>query len=524
MQPGVGSMPSAAALDLSSLNLSFGSNQVLTDAGLSIAAGEVRGLVGANGSGKSSLVKILAGIYRPDYPEQTRCRIGGRPIRLPLHSERAHEFGLTFVHQRLGLLPDLPIVENIFLGYGYHAGRGIRALSWKRERERARQLLLSVGLDLDPAAPLKSLDRQQMVLVALARALKHEDPRVLVLDEPTAHLRSHEAARIHEAVRSASSRGIGVLYISHRLQEIFDLCDGVTVLRDGRVVWDGATDTTRDSELVELMAGPAGTTTVPGDTAATPTHARAEVSGRPVLRAGHVAGIACDDLSLEVRGGEIVGVTGTTGSGVEDVGRLLAGAVAHRSGSVEVDGAAVANSISKSIQAGIAFLPGDRAELASFPTMRVLDNMTVSVLSRLRKNRGITDGTLRQHALQEMHAHDVRPRRPDMSFGLLSGGNQQKALISRWLATEPKVFVIEEPTQGVDTDAKNKIYARIRSEASQGRAFILISSDEDELALLADRIAVMSEGRVSRILGRSSAEEIIAATQARATAGTGGVQ
>lgn len=504
------------ALELSDINVAFAGNRVLADVRIAIRPGEVRGLVGANGAGKSSLVKVLAGIYKPG--PGANLRVDGRTLDLPMAPSVAERAGLTFVHQKLGLIPSLPVVENLFLGHGYETpANGLRRIRWKQERDRASRLLESVGLAVDPAAQLGSFDRQQMVLVALARALRHRQPKVLVLDEPTAHLRFAEAERIHKAVRQASEAGVGVLFISHRLHEIFELCDQVTVLRDGRVVWEGASEETDDNELVRAMTRSANaaprTVTTTRHNLPRQDHQPSTV---PALVARNLAGGSCEDVSLEVGTGEVLGITGVSGSGIEDVGRLLYGDIARRAGSVERGQLPVAGGVRNALDAGVGFLPGERAELGSFPALRALDNMTIGVLPRLRRRHGLSDTVLRAHSREHMHSEDVRPHNPDLEFALLSGGNQQKALLSRWLVTEPQVLIIEEPTQGVDSDAKARIYARIRSEAAAGRSFVIISSDEDELALLADRVAVMNGGCVVELLERCQAHEIVAASQGRA--------
>jgi ribose transport system ATP-binding protein len=508
-QPGLrdaqsGSADPVPALEVSHVSKTFGSARVLGDVSLAIVPGEVRALVGENGSGKSTLVKILAGNYTPD--DGAQISVAGQPVRV--HQPGASdEAGLRFVHQSLGVIDALNTTENLGLGRGY-SKRG-RPVRWSGRHRAAREVMRQLGYDIDVKKPLSKLAASERAAVAIARAVSphHSQARLLVLDEPTATLPAAEAQRLFALVRRLSSGGVGVLFISHHINEVFDIADSVSILRGGSLVTTRPIDEIDEPTLIELMLGRSIERSIP---------AASSNTSAVVLQATDVAVGALRELSLEIRAGEIVGVAGITGSGREAVAPALYGARA-RSGRLEVSGKAVRpGRPDLSIAAGVGYIPADRDAHASFPDHDVAENISIARLGDFVKATVVRRRAEVSAASQWIETMDIRPPEPRYALQKLSGGNAQKVILARWLRLRPRVLLLDEPTQGVDIGAREQIYHMVEAAAEGGCAVLVCSTDHAELARLASRVLVMVQGRVHAELAQPvSADEITELSLAR---------
>ncbi|UOQ56806.1 sugar ABC transporter ATP-binding protein [Leucobacter allii] len=481
-----------AALEMRGISKSFPGIRALADVDLVARAGEVHAIVGENGAGKSTLMKILAGVYQPDEGSISlngeRTRIAG-PID-------ARKRGIGMVYQELNLVPDLTVAENIMLG-STPARLGFvrrRALT-----EAATSVLEAFDARIDPGAVLGSLTVSQQQIVEIAKAYAQR-PSIIVLDEPTSSLSEHEAQALFHIVRRMRADGIAIIYISHRLREVLDLADQVTVLRDGRQIETRAAEGLTAGEMIRLMVGRDLTDIFPkrevpiGETVL-------EVDG--LTRPGAFA-----DVSLRVRAGEIVGLAGLVGAGRTEVARAVFGLDRAQSGEVRVDGAPVAaRTPAQGVAAGIAYVPEDRKRDGIVPSASIKDNIALPVLGGLSTAGWISRGRERTMARTQVETLGVSPPVIERAVDTLSGGNQQKVVIAKWLAARPRVLILDEPTRGVDVGAKADIHEIIGELAAAGTAILLISSELPEVLAVSDRIYVLHEGRVSAELDRSEADE-----------------
>ena len=464
----------------------FGGIQALEDVGFEVAPAEVHAVVGANGAGKSTLMKILTGVVTPDAGE---VLLGGRPVRIPT-PRAAHELGIGLVPQETTLCENLSIAENVFLG---------RDL-WFRPRAleaEARRRLADLGLDFDPALPVSRLSVGQKQLVQIVRALAFE-PRVLALDEPTASLSEGEVERLFRILRDLKSRGVTLFFVSHRLKEIQAIADRATVLRDGRFVATVPARETPREELVRHMAG-REVAVERGRTAATADEA---------LSVHALSGIGFRDVSFAVRKGEILGLFGLVGAGRTELARALFGIDPAESGEVRVAGGAVRiRTPQDAIAAGIGLVPEDRKLQGLVLKMRIAPNVSLASLDRL-STAGLISAA-RERAMVEGFVAKLRIRcsGADQPVAELSGGNQQKVVLARWLDASPRVLILDEPTKGVDVAAKAEIQGIVRELAGAGTAVILISSELEEVRQMADRILVFRAGRVSGELAGEGAAD-----------------
>lgn len=478
-------------LEIASLSKTFPGQRALADVDLQVHAGEVHALVGQNGSGKSTLIKILAGYHQPD--PGAEIRLNGEPL--------AGRGGIAFVHQDLALVPTLNGIENMVLGRKYHRTR-TGAIDWRAEHVRARRSIGEFGARFDLHVPVSRLSGVQRSILAMARAVESvggTEQSLLVLDEPTAFLPQAEVELLMSAIRRLASRGVGVLYVSHRLNEVFELCDRVSVLRDGRNIASLDVRDVDHDALVKLIVGrdlDALYSTPP------------EYSSERVLRAEGITGGAVRDLSIDVRRGEIVGVAGLLGSGREDVAGLVFGAIPRSVGRVWVaDRQVDVGSPKASVGCGLALVPANRKEQALFPNSPVSYNLTLPKLKPLLR-RAVMSRSAEHDIVEDwMRRVDLRPRSQSRHVGLLSGGNQQKVVLARWLRTEPKVLLLDEPTQGVDVGAKAAIYKLLTDAARQGLAILIASSEAEELAAICDRVVVMRGGSQAEILAGTDLTE-----------------
>ncbi len=470
---------------------------------LDVSPGEIVAVLGQNGSGKSTLVKVLAGLYEPDPGAEINVRDGDGRI---LDGSEARA-ALHFIHQDLALVPSLSTVENLDLG-----PRGLRSLLLpfraRAERRQARLLIERFGGSFDVDRPLSTLEAAERTIVAIARELSGwtHPTQVLVLDEPTAALHGREVDRLLSAVRLLAAEGAGVLYITHRLDEVFRLADRVVVLRDGHLVADRRVATLSENELVALIAGKELVDVFERRPASFSSDSEV------VLRAREVAGGSVRRFDLDAHAGEVVGIAGLLGSGVETVANLLFGIADRTSGTVTVgDTLLTKNRPDLSRLTGLGLVPANRMAHAAIAAFSVRENLTIArLVARARDLWRIRVKGERA----EMHSWadrlDLRPRSTEIEIQLLSGGNQQKVILARWLRNDPLVLLLDEPTQGVDVGVKASIYDIIRTVASRGRSVVISSSDAKELAAICDRVLVMVGGEVSEeLLGDSITEATI---------------
>ncbi|XKK61433.1 sugar ABC transporter ATP-binding protein [Streptomyces sp. ARC32] len=470
-------------LSVQGLSKSFAATKALEGVGFEVEAGQVVSVVGQNGSGKSTLVKVLAGIHTPD----PGAVIEHRDIR--------------FIHQDLGLVLGLSTIENLDIARPL-GRRCLRPVSAREERRAAEQMIRRFGGDFDVTAPVAGISAAERTIVAIARAMSDWSPtgNVLVLDEPTAALGAAEADLLFDAVRRVAAEGAGVVFISHRLDEVLELSDRVIALRDGRLVADVPADEVDHDRLVALIAG------------SEPAEFRMEHTGERVRRALCVRGLVTDVLrgvDLDIHEGEIVGVCGLLGSGREHLAAALFGAIDRHAGSVTVAaGPLRAADPARSIRHGLAYVPADRLRQGAVMTMTATENLTLPWLCPLRSAFGHLDRTAERGETKAWTDRvALRPLQPDRPLRLFSGGNQQKIVMAKWLRMTPAVLLLDEPTQGVDIAAKAAIHELI-AEARAGGAGVLVSStDTREVLDLCDRVLILRDGRVSAELGRHELSE-----------------
>jgi ribose transport system ATP-binding protein len=486
------------ALAASGLTKRFGGVIALDRVRLTIERGEVHALLGENGSGKSTLVKILAGFHAPE--RGGRLEIDGVPAHVPLRPGEAQAFGLSFVHQDLGLISSLSVLENLRLGE--LASRRGWYVSWPAERARARRAFERFGIALDPRARVGALSPVDQALLAVVRAVEdlERGPNgrrtggVLVLDEPTVFLARAETTLLFDLLREIAARGGSVLLVSHELAEVASVADRATVIRDGRNVGTVAMAGVSERELAEMILGRALRAFQP---------ARRAPSAPSGVSLARVSGRALSSVSLEIGAGEVLGITGLRGSGHEELPYLLFGAGPRPCGTLVLGGNEYGlGSLTpeQALAAGIALLPADRLHDGSVGALSVAENLALPVLSGLDRSLLLRPSRLAGHAAALLARFGVRPVEPRRAFRTLSGGNQQRALLAKWLQNGPRLLLLDEPTQGVDVGARSEILARIRSAADEGAAVLCASTDHRELAALCDRVLVFAHGTIAHEL------------------------
>lgn len=475
-----------------SLSKSFPGQVALGAAELTVHSGEVHALLGQNGSGKSTLIKILAGFYKPD--PGADVNLGGRRVDLAALSDTDTD-RIRVMHQDLGLVSTLNIMENLALGRGFHSTR-LGGINWRQERRSTRELLGRFGLDVDPRRSVGSLSAAEQAIVGLARAIENWDAQdgLLVLDEPTASLSRPEVLRLFDAVRRVAALGAGILFVTHRLDEVFDIAGRVTVLRDGRTIGSRRIDGLDEATLVEMIVGgPIG-----GFYADPP-----EVRANTVFEAGGVWGAAVEDFNLAVRAGEIVGVAGIVGSGRDEIAGLLSGTRGRAAGWINLESQRLPKDIRSASALGISYIPADRKIMGSIQSQSVAGNILLGSQGPLFSKAWLSSRAETAEAAKWISQVDLRPADPSRVLSTLSGGNQQKAVVARVLRRRPRVIVLDEPTQGVDVGAKATIYELLAGAAQDGAAVIISSSDNEELSNICDRVLVMRRGRIDSELSGS---------------------
>jgi ribose transport system ATP-binding protein len=485
-------------LELRKLSKSFGGTQALREVDLSLLPGEVHGLLGENGSGKSTLIKVLAGFHDPDEGE---LLIDGEPVKLPLAPGQFRGLGLSFVHQDLGLIESLSVLENLRMAE-LASSRSRFGISWRHERRQARETFERYGLRIDPTAIVAGLKPVERALLAIVRAIEEirgvgTDRGVLVLDEPTVFLPREGIEVLFSLVRDAAAAGASVLFVSHDLDEVREITDRVTVLRDGALVGTVGTRETSESTFVEMIIG--------RQLAKLGDVEHADLTERRVgVSVEGLSGSIVKDVSFQMHDGEIVGLTGLIGSGFEEVAYLLYGARSARAGRLVLRGHEIdltRLTPTAATRSGIALIPADRKTDGSVGSLPVVENLALAVLDRYFNGVSLELRRMRRETRALMQEFDVRPNDPSLPYGALSGGNQQKALLAKWFQAEPQLMLLDEPTQGVDVGARQQIFGLIRTAVGErGMHVLCASSDYEQLSLLCDRVIVFGRGRVWREL------------------------
>jgi ABC-type sugar transport system ATPase subunit/ribose/xylose/arabinose/galactoside ABC-type transport system permease subunit len=475
----------SSTLGVRGVSVAFGGVDVLKDVSLSIRAGEIHGLVGENGAGKSTLLKVFGGVHRP---RKGSIEIDGKPCHLPSpHASIAH--GIALIHQEPLGFPDLTVAENICLGQ--HPTKGVlRRIDWKAMEAKAARALVSLGLNIDPGARMRALSIADRQMVQIASALA-QNARVLLMDEATAALTPSEVAELFAIMERLRDDGKTLVFISHRFEEVFQICDCVSVLRDGEMIAAGITTETPVDDVISMMVG--------RPLSALFEREERPATGDPLLevemlsRAGKF-----EDISFCVRQGEIVGLAGLVGAGRTDVARALFGVTKADSGSVRIGGRDERiSSPRKAIAAGVALVPEDRQQHGLLLPMSIAQNMSLAVLGRIASWGWLPPRKEKVIAAEYVKQLQLACRNVEQPATELSGGNQQKVVLSKWLLTEPRVIILDEPTKGIDIGAKIEVHRLMGKLVAQGAAILMISSDLPEVLAMSDRILVMRQGKIA---------------------------
>ncbi len=487
------------AIALEGISKSFPGVKALSDVSLSLYPGSVTALIGENGAGKSTLVKILTGIYQPD---SGTIHVADREVHFPTALAAAHA-GVTAIHQETVLFDELSVAENIFLGHAPRNRFGL--IDWKKLNADARALLARAGADLDPTIRLRDLGIAKKHLVAIARALS-VDAQVVIMDEPTAALSHKEIHELYALVERLKAEGKAILFISHKFDEIFRIADRYTVFRDGTMVDEGLIADVSQDELVRLMVGRAVGSVYP----------KKHVSiGEPVLTvSGYRHPTEFEDINFELRRGEILGFYGLVGAGRSEFMQSLIGVTRPSAGAVRLDGQVlVIRSPSEAIRAGIVYVPEERGRQGAIIGLPIFQNVTLPSLSRTSRSGFLKLANEFALAREYTSRLDLRAASLDQDVGTLSGGNQQKVVIAKWLATRPKVIILDEPTKGIDIGSKAAVHAFMSELAAEGLSVIMVSSEIPEIMGMSDRVIVMREGRIAAQFDRAdlTAEKLVRA-------------
>ncbi|ANK74654.1 MULTISPECIES: sugar ABC transporter ATP-binding protein [Ensifer] len=490
------------AIALEGISKSFPGVKALSDVSLALYPGSVTALIGENGAGKSTLVKILTGIYQPD---EGTISVGDQEAHFPTALAAARA-GVTAIHQETVLFDELSVAENIFLGHAPRNRFGL--IDWKKLNADARALLSRAGADLDPTIRLRDLGIAKKHLVAIARALSI-DAQVVIMDEPTAALSHKEIHELYALVERLKADGKAILFISHKFDEIFRIADRYTVFRDGTMVDEGLIADVSQDELVRLMVGRAVGSVYPKKDVAI---------GEPVLTvSGYRHPTEFEDINFELRRGEILGFYGLVGAGRSEFMQSLIGVTRPSAGAVRLDGEVlVIRSPSEAIRAGIVYVPEERGRQGAIIGLPIFQNVTLPSLSRTSRSGFLKLANEFALAREYTTRLDLRAASLDQDVGTLSGGNQQKVVIAKWLATKPKVIILDEPTKGIDIGSKAAVHAFMSELAAQGLSVIMVSSEIPEIMGMSDRVIVMREGRIA---GRFERAELTAEKLVRAAAG-----
>jgi ABC-type sugar transport system ATPase subunit len=483
-------------LQMNHISKTFPGVKALDDVKLEVKPGEVHALIGENGAGKSTLIKILAGIYHPDPGAEFYFEGKKAEINKPLDATLK---GISIIYQDLSLFPNLSVAENIYIGRDSNR-KSWKKIDWKNIKAIAEKALKELDVQIDLHLPVEKLSIAQQQLIEIARALAF-DSKLIVMDEPTSSLSSGEVEKLYKVINNLKQKGISIIFVSHKLKELFTVSDRFTVLRDGKYVGTFLKEELNEEKLITLMVGRkvqyernVGTTKI----------------GKTILE---VKGLSKEgnfkDISFELKEGEILGITGLVGSGRTELAQAIFGINRTYKGEIKINGQTVnIKSSEDAVKKGIAYIPESRKTQGLILNQSIINNISLSILKTIRNKFGLINRK-KEVDLANFYIKtlDIRPPIPEMAAGQLSGGNQQKVVISKWLSTKPKVLIIDEPTNGIDIGAKTEIHKLLRQLASEGMGIIVISSELPEILAVSDRILVMRHGRIAGELGIEEATQ-----------------
>ncbi len=485
-------------LKMEGISKSFPGVQALNNVQLDVMPGEILGLLGENGAGKSTLMKILSGVYKKDTGQ---IMLDGKEIdvRNPHHAQM---LGVTIIYQELNLMPNLTVAENIFIG---REPNRFSIVNWQQLHRQTQQLTEHLGIKLSPTARVSNLSVAERQMVEIAKALSIK-ARVIIMDEPTSALTENEVQHLFTTMRELKSQGLGIIFISHRMEEVFEVCDRITVLRDGEYVGTVLAKESNPEEIIRMMVG-RGISEYFGQGQGSGGAVILEV--RDLNRVGSAENPnkkVLSNISFQVRRGEIVGLAGLVGAGRTELARSIFGVDPRDSGSIWIDGQEVQiRSPRDAIRLGIGMVPEDRKLQALFLAMSVEENVSIATMGSLSRFGFIQRRMQRQTVSQYVKDLSIRLARYEQPVLDLSGGNQQKVVIARWLALKPKILIMDEPTRGIDVGAKAEVHSLMRQLAAQGVAVLMISSELPEVLAMSDRVLVMHEGEMVGELSRTEA-------------------
>jgi rhamnose transport system ATP-binding protein len=480
-------------LELNHISKSFSGVEVLHEVSFSLVPGEVHALLGENGAGKSTMVKVMTGVYQPDGGE---ILLNGVKVHFS-DARESRQAGIAAIYQELSLFPDLDVAENIFVGRQPTKRSG--RIDWKRLYREADQILNSLGVHLDLKKKARTLSIAQQQMVEIARAFSIH-ARILIMDEPTSSLTLNEVADLFRLVRRLRDDGTAIVFISHRLEELFELADRVTVLRDGFYVDTRPLQAVTRDELIRLMVGRTITNLYP----------KQEVEmGEVMLKVENLARLGIfEDVSFELRAGEILGMAGLVGAGRTDVARAIFGVEPPTSGKIEIEGKEIQiTSPQQAIALGLAYVPEDRQTHGLIPPMNIVSNISLPTLGKYVNHGWLKAKAEISAAFEHARRMEVRANNIWQKARELSGGNQQKVVLAKWLSTKPRILILDEPTRGIDVGTKAAVHALMSQLAAEGIAILMISSELPEILGMSDRVLVMREGHVTASLTRAEATQ-----------------
>lgn len=480
-------------IEMRGIDKSFGGNAVLKDAGFLLEGGEIHALMGENGAGKSTLMKILTGVYTKD---AGTVIVDGKEVCYK-NAQEAEKAGIVFIHQELNVLFDLTVEENMFLGKEIRNRFGV--CNKKAMRARVKEVLDKLGVDIDPGETMSNLSVGQQQMIEIAKALM-VDAKVIIMDEPTAALTQSETEVLFEVVKSLRKKGVSIVYISHRMEEIFELCDRITILRDGSYIDTKRIVDTDMNDVVKMMIGREMGERYPS---------REVNIGDVVLE---VKDFTCpgvfEQVSFQVHAGEVLGVSGLMGAGRTEIMQAIFGNMPHTTGTLFLNGKEIQNkNPQQAMKNGIGFITEDRKVEGLMLEKSIMENISIANLGRISSGGVIqkkAEQDLVKRGIEELH---IKCFGPQHECDNLSGGNQQKVVFAKWIYTDPKVLILDEPTRGVDIGAKKEIYNIINELAAKGVAIIMVSSELPEVLGMSDRIMVIGEGKVRGILNKEEADQ-----------------
>jgi len=486
-------------LQLTDISMYFPGIKALEDVRFACRTGEVHALIGENGAGKSTLVKVMTGVYRPT---KGTIALDGEAVEFASPQE-AQKAGIAVIHQETSMFGDLSVAENIFMG---HAPRipvpgfsPVKPIDWRAMRSSAAAILDRLGLKVDPRTLVKDLSTAERHLVEIAKALSRE-ARVLIMDEPTSALSIHETEELFTLVHKLRDEGVAIVFISHKFEELFEIADYYTVLRDGRYIGEGSMRDAKEPDLVRMMVGRSVDQLFP--------KAEAKIGATALSASGLSRTGIFKDVSFEVRRGEILGFFGLVGAGRTEVMRALIGIDSLDAGTVSMDGEAVRfTSPGSAMKKGVVYVPEDRQKQGAVLAMSIADNITLPQIDSLSNRGWLAPKKEREVAVDYATRLEVKAAGIDYDVLTLSGGNQQKVVLAKWLASKPHLLILDEPTKGIDVATKSAVHSIVSNLAAQGLAVVMISSELPEIMGMSDRVVVMHEGRVSAVIDRADFSE-----------------